>query len=83
MTTTTTAEAASPLRRSRIAQVVGRVGYRAAIEAFYEQNPTATQEQARRATGAPRVAIRKAFDAMVRAGRLQTDRWKSQRCADE
>lgn len=77
-----TSEAASPLR-SRSAQVVGRVGYRASIEAFYEQNPTATQEQARRATGAPRVAIRKTFDAMVRAGRLRTDRWKSQRCADE
>jgi hypothetical protein len=70
------------MRSARI-QVSGRISYRAAIEEYYAQHPTATQEQVRRATGAPRATVRKVFDALVVAGRLKTERWKSARCATE
>lgn len=58
------------MTRNRNVQVAGRLGYRAAIEAFYAEHPTATQEQARRATGAPRATVRRVFEALVAAGRL-------------
>lgn len=41
------------------------------VERYYAQHPEATQEQVRRATGAPRKAVRKAFDALVLAGRIK------------
>lgn len=60
-----------------------RLGYRAAVEAFWKANPNATQEQVRRATGAPRKTVRKVFDAMILAGRLVRAKAMVLHCDDE
>lgn len=68
------------MTRSTRVQLAGRLSYREAIERYYLENPTATQPQVARATGAPRSAVRVVFARLVAAGRLKSDKWKSQHC---
>ena len=63
--------------RSGAVQIAGRLSYREAIERFYARHPSATQEQVRRATGAPKRTVQRVYDALVRAGALIRTRWLS------
>jgi hypothetical protein len=47
------------------------MSYRPTIIAFYMRNPTATQEQCRRATGAPKATVRHVYASLVRGGQLR------------